>query len=320
MKRYCWMIAGALTLSACDKGEIPVQKPLSSAATIQVEMGADYGNQLFFSVENQEVVRINHRENWDIGFENGENGNHIILNSSKMMSCAKTTTGDLTQINSSAGLTFGFDEPNGDLQASAIGNWWDDSVVYVLDRGVTVTGVAIGKIKFKILEVTETAYTIQWAGLSSADVQTTSIPKNGTTNFTAFSFDGDGAIRDIEPPSIDWQLCFTTYTHLYDDGTPYLVTGVLSNRNGVQVAATSQTFESIEYTDAIATSFENYINVIGFDWKEYNFDLSTYIVDPMKVYLVKTQNERIFKLRFIDFYTESGVKGAPKFEITELIP
>lgn len=320
MKRISWIIAGIIALCACEKGEIPIKKPVASAGTVQVEMGADYGNQLFFSIENQGVIRINHRENWDLGFENGESGKHIILNSSKMMSCAATTVTELEQITSSSGLVFAYDLPNGDLDSTAIGSWWNNSNVYVLDRGLTVSGDPIGKIKFKIIEANESGYSIEWANLSSSDVQTAFIPKNGTTNFTAFSFDGNGEIRDIEPPSTDWQLCFTAYRHIYDDGTPYLVTGVLSNRNGVQVAAASETFESLEYADAVVANFENRINVIGFDWKAYDFDLGSYTVDPLKVYLIKTQSERIFKLRFIDFYTETGVKGAPKFEITELIP
>jgi len=31
-------------------------------------------------------------------------------------------------------------------------------------------------------------------------------------------------------------------------------------------------------------------------------------------------NGRYYKLRFVDYYDENGVKGAPKFELQELIP
>lgn len=320
MKRTTLILTITLLLLACEKAEIPVQKPVGAAATIQVEMGADYGNQLFFSIETKEVVRINHRETWDLGFENGESGKHVILNSSKMMSCATTTVNDLIQINSATGWEFVHDQPGGNLDSTAFGSWWNVDVVYILDRGVTVSGTSIGKIKLKITNVNASGYTLEWAPLSSSDIQTSFIPKSGNSNFIAFSFDNNGEIRDIEPPTTDWQLCFTSYTHVYDDGTPYLVTGVLSNRKEVQVAKTSLSFDAITYNDVTTANFEERINVIGYDWKTYDFDLSSYTVDPLKVYLIKTQNDRVFKLRFVDFYTETGVKGAPKFEAVELIP
>lgn len=320
MKRTGLIIATTFLFLACEKAEIPVQKPIGEAATIQVEMGADYGNQLFFSIETKEVVRINHRETWDLGFENGETGRHIIVNGSKMMSCAATTINDLTQINSASGWEFAYDQPGGNLDSTAFGSWWNDDVVYILDRGVTVNGSSIGKIKLKITNVNTSGYLLEWAPLTSSEIQSSFISKTGSSNFIAFSFDNNGEIRDIEPPTANWQLCFTSYTHVYEDGTPYLVTGVLSNRKGVRVAKTSLAFDAITYSDVATANFEERINVIGYDWKTYDFDLSSYTVDPLKVYLIKTQNDRIFKLRFVDFYTETGVKGAPKFEAVELIP
>lgn len=101
---------------------------------------------------------------------------------------------------------------------------------------------------------------------------------------------------------------------------PYIVAGVISNRNVVRVAAISKEFKDITYSDFLASSFGSSINVIGFDWKAYNFDTSVYAVDPTKSFIVKTVNGKVYKLHFLDYYDDFGQKGAPTMELKELMP
>jgi hypothetical protein len=320
MKLFFFFSAFIILFVSCEKAEIPVNKPNVYGVITQVEMGGDYGNQLFYNIENNEVVRVNHRETWDLGFENGIDGKHIILNSAKLMSVAKTTAENLEDVTSSDGLTFRFDAPSGNIDSTAIHEWWNENVVYIIDRGFSTTGSQLGKIKIRFFQVNETEFEFQWSNLSGGAIITSSVPKNSATNFTAFSFANGGELRDIEPSTGNWQLCFTAYTHVYHDGTPYLVTGVISNRKNVEIAESNLSFQEIDYTSAVSAIYEQRINVIGFDWKQYDFDLSMFTVNSNRVFLLKDQNSKYYKLRFIDFYTETGVKGAPKFEVQELIP
>lgn len=318
MKTIFYLFISVFLFVSCDKGEIPVKKPDVTLSTVQVNMGSDYGNQLFFDLYSQNVVLVNNRENWDLGFKNGENDKSVFLNSSKLMSCAKSSTSDILSLSSSTGLEFHYDSPTGNTDSTAIGDWWNSNSIFIIDRGVTTTGSALGKIKLKFISVDSEKYIFEWANLSniiSTNIDT--IFKNDTYRLTTFSF--DTGITQSEPLTSNWQLCFTSYTHVFEDGTPYLVTGVLSNEQQIQVSKTVLEFESISYTNAITSLFSTDRNSIGYDWKEYNFDLSQYVVDMTKTYIIKDNNNRIFKLRFIDFYTDSGVKGAPKFEIVELI-
>lgn len=304
--------------SSCDKGEIPVKKPDLSISTVQVDMGSDYGNQLFFDIYSQNVVLVNDRENWDLGFKNEENDKNIFLNSSKLMSCSETTTSDIFSITSSSGLILDYDSPTGNNDSTAFGNWWNSNNVFVIDRGVSTSGVALGKIKLKFIAVDTEKYIFEWTNLNNTtNSNIDTINKENAYRLTTFSF--DNGLAQTEPIASLWQLCFTSYTHVFEDGTPYLVTGVLSNDGKIEIATSNQEFESVNYSSAISALYSKNRNSIGYDWKEYNFDIGQYVIDNSKVYLIKDENNRIFKLRFLDFYTDSGVKGAPKFEIVELI-
>lgn len=318
MKTVFYLFISLFLIVSCNKGEIPVNKPNFSLSTLQVNMGSDYGNQLFFDLYSQNVVLVNNRENWDLGFKNEENAKSVFLNSSKLMSCTRSSSTDLLSLNSSSGLEFNYDSPNGNNDSTAFGDWWNTNSIFIIDRGVSTTGTSLGKIKLKFISVDTEKYIFEWANLNntvSSVIDT--IFKDNAYRLTTFSF--DTGLTQCEPLTTNWQLCFTSYTHIFEDGTPYLVTGVLSNEQQIQLTKIDLDFDAITYSNAITSLYSTDRDIIGYDWKEYNFDISQYVVDMTKTYIIKDINNRIFKLRFIDFYTDSGVKGAPKFELIELL-
>lgn len=307
-------------LSGCFKKEIPVTKPATDAQTSQVSVGSDYGNQIYYDLETNSILRINNREIWDLAFEAGENGSHILLNGSRIMSAAISTFSDITELTSDVGLTYKWDDPSGDLELTTLNDWETLNKVYSINMGSDLNGANMGKYKLKVVSVNESEYVIQFAPLTSTTYQTFTVPKSTTAGFTYVSLSGAGSVKDIEPDKEIWDLIFTNYCHLFDDHTPYSVVGVLSNRYGVKVQEVSIPFATLSYSDIVEASFEDRIDVIGYDWKTYNFDTGSYQINSNKTYVVKTINGRYYKLRFIDFYDDNGVKGAPKFELQELIP
>lgn len=319
MKKYAFVFLMPL-VTACFKKELPVLKPTIDAQTGQVSVGADYGNQIFYDLETNSILRINNREIWDLAFEAGEDGSHILLNGARIMSAAISTVSDITALTSDAGLSFKWDDPSGHFDLTILNDWQTTNKVYAIDLGSDVLGVNLGKCKIKIVSVNDSEYVIQFAPLTSTSYHTFTVPKSTTAGFTYFSMSGAGSILDIEPKKEEWDLIFTNYCHLFDDHTPYSVVGVLSNRYGVKVQEVSIPFATLSYSDIVEASFEDRIDVIGYDWKTYNFDTGSYQINSNKTYVVKTINGRYFKMRFIDFYDDNGVKGAPKFELQELIP
>lgn len=307
-------------LGACFKKEIPVEKPVSGASTMQVELGGNYANQIYYDLETNSIIRQNNREVWDLAFESGDIGFHILLNESRIMAAALSSETDINALTSDAGLTYTWDFHSGNLDSTGIGDWQSLGKVYAIDLGTSLTGASLGKKKLKVLSVSDTEYQIQFADLSSTTFQTFTIPKSTTAGFTYFSMTGSGSLKEIEPNKETWDLVFTAYCHVFDIHTPYSVVGVLSNRYGVKVQEVGIPFADLKHSDIVESAFENRINVIGYDWKTYDFDNGTYVVNSNRTFVVKTILGRYYKLRFIDYYDTNGVKGAPKFELQELIP
>lgn len=314
------LIALIPVLGACFKKEIPVEKPTTDAATVQVALGGNYANQIYYDLETNSVIRQNNREVWDLAFEAGDNGFHILLNESRIMAAALSNETDITALTSDAGLTYRWDFHTGNLDSTAIGDWQSLGKVYAIDLGTALTGANLGKKKLKVVSVSNTEYVIQFADLNSSSIQTFTIPKSTTAGFSYFSMTGSGSLVDIEPDKGTWDLIFTAYCHVFDEHTPYSVVGVLSNRFGVKVQEVSIPFADLKYSDMVESAFEERINVIGYDWKTYDFDNGTYIVNSNRTFIVKTVLGRYYKMRFVDYYDANGVKGAPKFELQELIP
>lgn len=314
------LIALIPVLGACFKKEIPVEKPTSGAITAQIELGGDYANQIYYDLETNSIIRQNNREIWDLAFEAGDNGFHILLNESRIMSAALSNETDIAALTSDAGLSYHWDFHTGNLDSTAIGDWQSSGKVYVIDLGTSLTGSNLGKKKLKVLSVSNTEYQIEFADLNSTSIQTFTIPKSTTAGFTYFSMTGSGSLKDIEPDKGTWDLIFTAYCHVFDEHTPYSVVGVLSNRFGVKVQEVSIPFADLKYADVVESDFEERVNVIGYDWKTYDFDNGTYVVNSNRTFIVKTVLGRYYKMRFVDYYDENGIKGAPKFELQELIP
>lgn len=321
MRTALILLSFAALFAACEKNEIPVPKHTTSANVKQVSMGGDYANQLFFSLDQQEIISQNDRAIWDLGFESGANGWHIVLNGAKLMAAGKTNYTVLADVHNDNGIVWDWDRPSGSYDSTAIGEWRNDEQVYIIDRGVSTTGAPLGKVKVIFRSSDANSYEIEWADLGSASGISHTIQKENSRNFSFFSFNNGGQVVTIEPAKTDWELCFSSYTHVFDAHTPYLVNGVTSNRSGVLLAEFSgKPFAEVNYSDCLSTTFSEQINVIGYTWKTFDFNLSTYTVNSNRTFLIRNHENRYFKLRFLDFYDDHGVKGAPSFELQELVP
>jgi len=120
-----------------------------------------------------------------------------------------------------------------------------------------------------------------------------------------------------------WSILFTRYTTMLvtDEGEnyPYLVVGALLNPNGVTAARdTIHDFLDLDINDVADLEFTIQADVIGYDWKYYNFDAGVYTIEPDKNYVIRDRDGFLYKLRFVDFYSDEGVKGYPTFEFVRL--
>lgn len=316
------LLFGCLLLAGCRKEELPV-KPLDRGAVItsSVNLGADYRQQVFFSLADNKAVASNLKTSWDLAFECAANGYHIRLNSAKAMSAAIALQNDFALVTDTAGFSQRrrYDAPSGNLDSTSFGNWQTGNPVYLVDRGFNQAGTPLGFRKIQVLSVSPAGYSIKVAELNGSNEMTVTISKNALKNFAFLSF-GSNSVVNVEPDKSTYDLLFSQYTHVYSNtGSIYLVTGVLFNPAYVKVAEISdKDFVAIALADTITHPFTYAQDAIGYDWKTYNYQTATYVIDPGRSFIIRDVQGFYYKLHFIDFYGPDGQKGQPGFEFKKL--
>jgi len=304
-------------LSACATKELPIPKRAES--TNQVSLGIDYNDQVYYSLAEGKEVSRNERTSWDLAFESSADGYHIYLNSAKFMYVWNTGQTNMEEVTDTIGFGAGKKmEPSGGLpDSAAIGDWRNLNNVYLIDRGVTAAG-SFGFVKVQFLQVTEEHYTLVFQDLSGGEIHQLTVNKDELANSTFVSLNEAGYPITVEPPKDKWDICFTQYS--VEIPIPYMVTGVLTNRYQTSACLVPEgtTFEEIDLAFAQQLEFNGRMDNIGYDWKVFDLEANTYVVDVNKIYVVKTSEGFYYKIHFVDFYNELGEKGNPKWQAQRL--
>ena len=277
-----------------------------------------------------EVAR-NEKNDWDLGFESGDSTWHIVLNTSAFMYAANTGEKDFGAVTDTTGLIWKYDKSDGNPDSTAIGNWLSFSsgdtiytnYVYVLNRGYDHLGNLRGLRKVVFTNVDLDTYSFKYADLNGENYNEFVIEKTDLVNYVHFSFEEEGHQINFEPATLSWDILFTQYTTLLytDEGDPYpyLVTGVLTNYNLVDIAIdTTQEFDNIDINFATSLSFSKNKDAIGYDWKDLQGDVNSgnvyYEIVEGRNYIIRNRFGLYAKLRFISFYNSEGKKGYPSFQ------
>lgn len=311
----------ALLAAGCIKDELPIPAAdRGDAVSHQLCMGSTYSQQIWFDLGGGSVVSQNARTDWDLAFESAPDGWHVMLNGAHLMTAWNIGPVDITAAHDTVGMSAGrrIDAPSGDPDSTAIGDWRNGDDVFIIDLGYDALGAPAGQRQLRILGVTGSAFSIETTALDGGEFVNATITKDPSRGFTYFSF-ANGTVA-IEPPGAEWDLLFTQYTHLFHEPfLPYLVNGVLVDGRRTRVARINgHDFASITLADTLAFPFEQRRNTIGYDWKTYSFETSTYSIVPDLAYIVQDGEGWYYKLRFLDFYGAQGQTGCPLFETVRL--
>jgi hypothetical protein len=309
-----------LFLAACKKTELPIlAHNAGNVTTAMVNMEANYKWQIYYDLESNTMVGQNLKTAWDLGFEATSDGYHIILNAAKAEFAINTGVSNFEAMQDTIGFAANksWDEPTGNIDSTAIGDWRTGNFVYLIDRGYNEIGEHQGfrKIQFQFVDATH--YILRFAQLDGEGDTVVQINKDDRYNFQFLSFTSNTVVL-VEPPKEQWDLCFSQYTHIfYNPLMTYLVTGCLLNRNNTSaVMDAQQPFTLINYSQISNYTLSQSINVIGYDWKV--FALGNYTTNPLMNYIIKNRHGYYYKLHFIDFYNSVGTKGNPKWEFQQL--
>ncbi len=327
----------ALSISSCLKEEETVDKPTVSQ-TVQIPLGPNYENQYYFDLESNETVKSESRFSWDLAFESTPEGYRVFINGFKFMFAYNTGKTRFDSTYTYNALLRRWDEPDGDLAKTAFGEWGTPSTggdvvgngfVYVVDRGFNANLDTLGRRKVIINSLFDGTYSVSFGSLGSTTPTTVNIPKVDGYNKVFLSFDNGGEIINVEPASSAWDINITRYTHVFygpvpgfppTDTLPYQVVGVLTNyTNGVEVAKLdSADYNAFTLADAANLIFSSNQDALGFDWKNFTLTDENYVVEPQKLYIIKSVEGNYYKLHFVEFYNNAGAKGYPTFEVQEL--
>jgi len=318
MTRSIILIALASLATSCMKDELPVPaKPRGEAQEIQLCMGQGYQQQFWMDLSTGQVVRENSVMAWDLAFESALDGWRIMLNGGRLM---KAWNSGATSIDAPLDvfaviLNGSIDAPSGHPDSTAFGDWRASSAVYVLDMGYDGDGNVLGYRRVRPIAVDASGFTVEVAMADGTGASMVTIPKDGQRTWVHYKL-GQGVVQ-VAPPNGAWDMVLTRYTHIFRDlDLPYLVVGALIDGATTRVArVTGTSLESVSLADTLQFPFQRDRDAIGYDWKEYSFETSSYTVDVGIVYIVQDAQGSFHKLQFRDFYNAMGQPGCPSFAI-----
>jgi hypothetical protein len=326
------MLMMSILLTSCFKKDpIIPRHPRGDVKTDTISMSQDYKYQVYFDLGTGTAVSTNIKTVSDLAFECSQDGWHVILNTGDFMKVADLGIVTFGQAQDTSHVTWKFDKSDGNTDSVAIGRWYtvinSDTVsnghVYAVDRGMDEAGNILGFRQVIFDSLRNGTYYFRYAPITGGAVTQASVTKDPAVNYLYFSFSNGGEVKHLEPSMDSWDLLFTQYTTLLytDEGEayPYLVTGVLSNRNDVRVAMdTTHSFENLTLEMAQGANYSTALDAIGYDWKKYDFDAGTYTVRLNLNYFIRDNQGFYYKLRFIGFINAQGNKGYPVIEYVGL--
>jgi hypothetical protein len=77
-------------------------------------------------------------------------------------------------------------------------------------------------------------------------------------------------------------------------------------------------FNEVRYDDVSSLNLSSYANAIGYGWKAFALTSEFYSIYQNNIYIVKSRDGLLYKLKFIKFYNEDGARGYPEFEFQQL--
>jgi hypothetical protein len=326
MKKINYLILAVLFMM----GIISCEKDSDSLVTRSetLSLGANYTNDIFYRLSDGQITTVP-RANWDIAFIVASREAAILTNGGSGVTLKAypapagwtwATTIDTTGYSKWPSL-FNSDTTwvEGAFNMNATGHpnygWGNYDMVTHNLTGVSLYIIKTIKGSFKKIWIekklsSDQKYTFRYSDLNGANEQSVTLALAGKNkNFIYYSLDTNTEI-DREPEIDMWDLVFTKWI---DRGMNYPVTGVLQNI-GVPALESTDTDPLSEVMPS--TGYLSAISTIGADWKTINMTTYQYSIDETRVFFVKDQNNKIYRIRFKTF--EGSSTGNLTFDISTI--
>ncbi len=315
--------------SSCKKEEDAlVQPPPVTKKSDSVVMSAGYVNEVYYSLTSG-IILTSPRATWDIAFRTQKRSSSILTNDGSgvvLYTYPKADTAGWATVDT-AGLSSWkpmFNDPtdweNGAFSRNAKGHpdygWakYNEITHNLIGDSIFVIKLRDGSFK-KLWMVKKLSsldiYIFRYANLDGTGEQNISedVSSLTATDFSGYSLQTNTRIA-FEPVKKSWDILFTKYMSLQPDGTPYLVTGVLSNDSVI----TKKFYPvSLSYSDSGPGTWDSTQSSIGWNWKKFDMTSFTYSVVDSTVYFIKPVRGSVAKLYFTAF--KGSTTGVVKFNL-----
>lgn len=305
-----------------------------------IQMGPNYGNDVFYSLTTGTVGTPVSNTNWQLGFEMlpggpGFGGVSIIANhvqgGVKVYSLHTTGTAKFASLSASdtigktqlynADSSWDYGAFNVNLSGIFDYGWGKYNPTTHHINGDSLYLINFGGNDYKMVvthnhthPVDSMYYAFHIAKTdNTADYMDTiwRKPNFEKKNFAYFDIAANTSLNR-EPDNKTWDILFARYLD-YKAGPPggaYPTMGVLSNV-GVTVADvrmvnpdTTVTYNAYPYTKTM--------NEIGFDWKIFTPPVGPYSMDTTATFFVKSIDNGVYQIKFTKFESGSGPSGTGK--------
>ena len=288
-----------------------------------VIMGPGYANEIYYNMAAGAVASVP-RNQWDIAFRTPKRSSSIMINEGAgvmLYTYPKADTSGWAAVDTSglSGWTpmyNSFDDwENGAFSRNAKGHpdyGWSiyNSVTHDL-VGDSLFVIKLRDGSFRKLWIIRkfsslARYSFRFANLDGSAESTVLFDCDpySTKNFIGYSIQTSEGV-DFEPAANSWDLLFTKYESIQPDGTPYSVTGVITNDGIKTIEYRNVDPNTTQWNMALADSSRS---SIGYDWKSFNMNTFTYEVADSLVYFVRDLGDNMNKMIFTKFEGSSSGK------------
>lgn len=300
---------------------VSVGTAIAQESFVEVAQGAGYANEVYYTL-GSDATTVIPVDQWDIAFTSGTSAD-IMINEG-----AASGGGQLGLYRLADAYSFGdtlqpawvenrlYNAESGEIAgafsrvadpANPFDLGWGvyDPVSHTVSNGPTylIQERDSSWLKFRVQALARGQFIFEYAELDGAGYMIDTVDTRGDAARPMIHY----SLRDqrvVDEIPAQWDLVFTRYTTPLDDGEgntlDYLVTGVLQ-APGIEVAEVSTPDPATRAYDAVQDSFQQDLDVIGYDWKSFDLQTFQFSLDPERIFFVKNREGEIWKMQFIDF-------------------
>lgn len=281
-----------------------------------VVMGQGYANEVYYQFSTYNTTTVA-RDVWDISFRTTVMSSSILINDGTeavLWAYPYADTSGWAAIDTFDLYTWPplYNDPtdweNGAFCRNATGHpdyGW--GVYNTVTHVITGDSIFIMKLvdgsfkKIWIIEKNspENKYLFRYANLDGSDSHEITLDCNLYLDKDFVGFDMQTNLPvDYQPVKESWDILFTKYMAMHYTGSPYPVTGVLSNP-----AVYTKRFYPVDpdFNDWQQGSWDSTRSNIGWDWKWFDLANMVYVIEDSMVFYVQDQVQDVYRLVFTGF-------------------